>query len=243
VNKLNFGNNVASIGYKSFAYLSTLPEVTIPENVTSIGIYAFYNCNNLEKVYYNAINASYDGVYYRSSDDSLIGYSMFEKCDNITNLTLGNNVKYIGDDIFANLNGITEITLPESLKSIGMFAFANNNNLQTIHYNAIDCATDEIFVNVNNKTYIGVPFKGTGVTNIEIGNKVGILNECIFGFCNIETITIPSNVRYITPKDDVFSGSFYGCTNLKEILIQKPEGSISGAPWSNVSGITVKWNQ
>jgi hypothetical protein len=235
--EINIPDSVNIIGNYAFSYCESLKSITIPENVTSIGIYAFYNCNNLAKVYYNAIEASYDGIKYDSANNGLFRYALFENCNNITSIILGNKVKKIGNGIFGNLPNITEITLPESLKSIGMFAFYDDSNLQTIYYNAIDCSSDGIFMNINNVKACLFPYQNSGVTNIIIGDKVETLDRYIFGRCKIENITIPANVKKIR------DNAFYNCTNLKEILIQNPEDSISGAPWSNVSGITVKWNQ
>jgi hypothetical protein len=243
VTSLKIGKGVTSIGYESFGYLSTLTEVTIPENVKSIELYAFSYCTSLKTVYYNAIEADYYGVTYNYNTKQFIGYPMFYKCQKITSIIIGDKVKKIGDYIFSNLPSITEITLPESLEIIGMWAVAYDTSLQTIYYNSINCSTDGIFWSIDGMNGTGVPFQGTISKNIIIGDKVEKLNEYLFGYCNMETITIPSNVNYISVDDDYYYGTFDDCANLKEILIKKPEGSISGAPWSNVSGITVKWNQ
>jgi hypothetical protein len=55
-------------------------------------------------------------------------------------------------------------------------------------------------------------------------------------FCeSISTIEIPNTVTYIG------DGAFYGCRLLKKIIVHKPEGSISGAPWGAFSSTEVIW--
>lgn len=207
--KVNIGSRVEKIPIGAFGGLQTVENIKLPDSVKEVESCAFFNSSG------------------------------------IRNLDLGNGLEKIGNEAFKNLK-ITELTLPESLKSIGAWAFYGCNDIGTLYYNAIDCSTDEVIINgasyypfqSNDKEDVSDCFN---IENIYIGNKVKSLDEDIFRKCNITTITIPSNVEYIAPAKDGSGGTFCNCMFLKEIIVKKPENSIEGAPWSNVSGINVRW--
>lgn len=206
---VNIGNRVEKIPKGAFGGLQTVENIKLPDNVKEVESYAFFNASG------------------------------------IRNLDLGNGLEKIGNEAFTTLK-ITELTLPESLKSIGAWAFYGCNDIGTLYYNAIDCSTDEAITSdasyypfqANDKPDVSDCFN---IENIYLGNKVKRLDEDIFRKCNITTITIPSSVEYIASSTDNSSGAFCNCRFLKEIIVKKPENSIEGAPWSNVSGINVRW--
>ena len=51
---VTIGENVTSIGIWAFSGCTSLTEITIPKKVTSIENLAFYGCSNLTKVYSKA---------------------------------------------------------------------------------------------------------------------------------------------------------------------------------------------
>ncbi len=94
---------------------------------------------------------------------------------------------------------------------------------------------------------IAVDAKKYNIDNIIIGPKVEFIDSDMFRKCRIQSVTIPSNVQYVAYErgDDqnqsTGGAAFENCSFLKEIIVKKPENSLIGAPWSNVDGITVKW--
>ena len=114
----------------------------------------------------------------------------------------------------------------------------------------------------NNAEFISSPTKFTFKSNIKsmsipsgitaIDNQVfqnaaaldsinlpeGLLSIGAFCFAacvSLQKITIPSSVT------EVGQNSFNGCTVLETITINKPEGSITGAPWGAPSTTQVVW--
>ena len=96
------------------AFPKCLSEVTytIPNTVTSIGILAFFGCDNLTDI---AI----------SSGVTNIGNGAFAECASLTNITLPNNVASIGMYAFNGCASLESINMPANLTSIGEEAFGN----------------------------------------------------------------------------------------------------------------------
>ena len=59
----------------------------------------------------------------------------FRNCDQLVNVTIGNNVTSIGDYAFAYCNALENITIGTDVTNIGEFAFNRCNSLTSITYN------------------------------------------------------------------------------------------------------------
>ena len=114
---------VTSIGDYAFENCDNLTSITIPGNVESIGEDAFYNCDNLTDV------TLQDGV-------KSIGRSAFIWCNNLTNIVLPNSVTSIGYFAFKDCTSLTSIKIPSSVTSMDSKAFYNCSSLETI---SLDC--------------------------------------------------------------------------------------------------------
>ena len=91
----------------------------IPNSVTSIGDYAFYECSGLTSV---AIPNSVTSI----------GECAFVRCSGLTSVTIGNSVTSIGERAFLECSGLTSITIPNSVTSIGDCAFYECSGLTSI---------------------------------------------------------------------------------------------------------------
>lgn len=129
-----FSNNVTSIHQYAFYGCKSLPSLSIPSSVTSIGENAFSGCDELTTIYISDLsswcNIDFDGrVFY----NPLKGEPhLFLNGQEITNLSIPNDVKYIKKYAFFGNKSITSLTIPSSVLTIGDAAFANCNSLLTI---------------------------------------------------------------------------------------------------------------
>ena len=111
ITSVTFGTNLRSIGTSAFSG-ANLGNLVIPGNVKVIGILAFYQ-------------ATITSLKIEEGVETINGLA-FQFNKNISLLTLPNSVTYIGDGAFAQWNVLTNLTLGNGLKSIGEFSFFNN---------------------------------------------------------------------------------------------------------------------
>ena len=93
---------------------------TIPNNVTSIGDTAFFECTGLTSITI-------------PSSVTSIGNSAFSGCTGLTSITIPSSVTRIGRSTFYECTGLTSIMIPSSVTSIDSWAFGGWTSNQTIN--------------------------------------------------------------------------------------------------------------
>ena len=92
--EIELPNNLETLGHRSFSEISYISEIVIPENLISIGDSVFYGCENLKKVYYNAIDC----------DSIIMEIGPFYNCYVIgVDVIIGKQVKTLPDRLFRGM--------------------------------------------------------------------------------------------------------------------------------------------
>jgi len=104
------GYPVVSLGEYAFYECDSIERIVIPDSVTSIGNRAFYGCDNLKE-----INIP-DGV-------TRIGWGTFYDCKNLRQIQMSENITEIQAFAFCNCISLKELYLPISVVSIASGAF------------------------------------------------------------------------------------------------------------------------
>ena len=112
-------DSVTSIGNFIFYNCSSLTSITIPDSVTSIGNFAFYNCSSLTSITIPDSVAS-------------IGNSAFYNCSSLTNIKLPDVIDIISGNTFRDCSSLLNIIIPDSVTAIKECAFYNCSNLTSI---------------------------------------------------------------------------------------------------------------
>ena len=124
-------DTVTEIGDFAFFEWNNLEKVTMSSNITSIGEFAFYGCSSLTNI---------------TIPDSVtsIGDIAFESCSSLTNITIPEGVTSIGYKAFESCSSLTNITIPGSVTSIENYAFSSCSSLTNITYNGTQSQWNKI---------------------------------------------------------------------------------------------------
>jgi hypothetical protein len=118
VTNLVIPNSITTIGEYAFYDCSSLTSVTIPNSVTTIGEHAFYNCSNLTSI---TIGNSITHIGYRAFCHT-----------GLTSFTIPDSVTSIGADAFSECYDLTSIIIPNSVTSIHYLSYCTNLKSLTI---------------------------------------------------------------------------------------------------------------
>ena len=220
--KLTIGNNITKIGGYAFYHCSSLTSITIPDSVTSIGEYAFQGCSSLTTFY---------GKLASSDNRCLIIDGVLESFApaGLTSYTIPDSVTSIGEAAFRGCSSLTSITITDSVTSIGNSAFSGCTGELIINSKIIE--TDYTY---NNYPGYGGWLDGSNFTKLTIGNNITKIGEYAFASCSsLTSVTIPDSVTSIG--DDVF----YGCDSLTSVTIPDSVTSIGSNAFRDCSCLTI----
>ena len=130
-------DNVTSIGDYAFSGCSDLISVSIPNSVTSIGDYAFEWCSGLTKVIVSDIAAWCDIAFGGGSSNPLrYAHHLYsDESTEITDLVIPEGVTSISDEAFVSCSGLTSVNIPNSVVIIEDDAFFQCSNLTSVTVN------------------------------------------------------------------------------------------------------------
>ena len=221
---ITLGGQVGKIPEFMFASLP-LTSITIPATVTEIGNDAFTDCKSLSSVVfeestapitvgYNTVGddeglfvespltsvALYREIEYTFPGPDAVNEGLFGGKENLTNVTINDNVKTISPYMFANsaitvldLKSVETIgnaalmgadfetlTIPASVNSIGDYAFANCESLKNLTFEA---NTKELTIGFQPGTDEHGPFYQSPLENVVVNRGIA-LTEAYFKACD-----------------------------------------------------------
>jgi sugar lactone lactonase YvrE len=183
--------NVTAIGNRAF-YENALTSITIPEGITTIGQYAFYDCEGLSSVSFPA-------------SLTRIGDNAFQYCDGISTISFppSSLLTTIGNYAFNYCQGLSSVSFPASLTTIGNYVFQLCSKLSTILFPPSSLLTT-IGEYAFGNCYVLSP--------ISLPSSLTTISEGAFFFCTgLTTISFPSSLTTIG------NDAFNGCTGLSTI--------------------------
>ena len=185
---------VTSIGSFAFYECDGLTSVTIPNSVTSIGSSAFYYCHRMTSV---TIPISVTSI----------GSSAFKNCRSLTSVTIPNSVTSIDESAFQGCNSLTSVTIPDNVTSIGKSVFSGCSSLTSVTI-------------PDNVTSIGeyAFYDCSGLTSVIIGIGVLSIGSEAFSETNLKktiwlTNTPPSGYKNVSSEVNYVSNDQFNINN------------------------------
>lgn len=211
--------NVISIGEYAFAYTQSLYSVTVPSTVTDPLGKAVFKASNLEDIVIE------DGVTFSTP------YEMFAYCYKLRSVRFPENVVTYFDATFCQNTMQEEVTVPESITSLENNIFTNMKSLRRMTFNATDCKA------------IGTPFTSSSSELpqgfvLEIGSKVNILvgpESSRLGFSEIADRASEIVFKGENDRIEIEEGALDGAI--------KPLDGMSGAFYVDKQGILYKLDE
>ena len=129
------GNKTYLLGFNGNTYSSA---TDIPNDITNIYDYAFYNNKSLTSVVIpNNIKGIGKYAFYGANIESIeipesiteIGGDAFHSCSRLSSVTLNNGLKTINGQAFDGCSKLQTIIIPNTVTTIGIYTFASCPNL------------------------------------------------------------------------------------------------------------------
>ncbi len=190
-------------------YCQYIAVINLPDSLTSIGAWAFYQCSSLTTL---------------DLPDSLtsIEYAAFQRCSSLTTLDLPDSLTSIGGSAFFGCSSLTELDLPDSLTSIGELTFYDCTSLAIINWPERLTSIEE------------GAFSGCGsLRTLDLPDSlISIEKSAFFGCGSLTTINWPDSLTSIG------YAAFQGCSSLTELDLPDSLTSIGERAFEYCSSLT-----
>ncbi len=212
-NPLNGGANLHLNG-------KLLTSLAIPDDVTEIKQYAFYNCLSIDTIDFGNVTSIGNSAFYNCynlageliipNSVTVIDYSAFANhpySNGLTSIVFGDGITELKGGTFARCNNIKEITFGKNIERI------EKNTFENWSYSSLTFNSDTVKDWFRNSEW---------VTEVHFGGNVKAITEGAFANCNIDSVHITTGITSIG--DYAFSWN----KNLRKLTVA-PENSVYNA--------------
>ena len=244
---------IAAPGAKPTQFSSSgttyLTSITIPDQITEIGDYAFYGNPTLKTVNFHAgitrigMGAFYETLLTRVSipnPECEIGNSCFSNSQ-VSSITLPQGMKKLGRHVFFYCINLTSLTLPEGMEEIGMMCFSSCNlttvNLPSTMVKLDSCALQSnpfTSINLKNVKFIGHQAFSmcSNLTSVTSNGKLEEIEGAAFTRCPLTTAYLPEGLLTIN------MNAYFRCTSMNSFTIPTTVTTITGNPCVGATSLT-----
>lgn len=252
---INFPAKLTSVGDNAFSLCSKMELDNLPNSLLHVGQSAFcyvpLQALKLDrKVEIGAgafSNTPITEIEMATPCDSILG-GTFSDCPNLTKITIGEGLKYIGDKAFAN-SPVKEANLPSTLRDISSTAFTGYssycpfvNDIQPenhiryigkVAYQCVDKNLEEYTIKDGTVTLADNLFENWqgNATTFHIPASVEQIGSRVFAGTQIKTLPEMPGLKRIGDE------AFYQCKNLKKVTIPETVEYIGGGAFYGCSNI------
>ena len=191
---VTFDDDIKSIGEEAFS-CTAFTEFNIPDTVESVGKMCFRECEKLKKVTLSK------GI--KCNGDKTILSGVFSGCISLEEITIPQNINYIGDDMFSACDKLTTVNIENKNTDIGSRAFAGCVSIKDFEFSKGSIGKEAFW-------------DCTGFENIDISNTTALEDRAFMNCTNLKNVTASSNLKKIGVE------AFEGCGKMPQFII--PDG-------------------
>lgn len=212
----------------AFAECKNYKTVKLPVTMSRVGDYMFMNNEIIESA-------------ELPTDISYLGYKSFFGSSSLKNISLPDGVTKIFDHTFAD-SGLESVTFSEKLDTIGEAAFQNCHltsiDLEHVKYIGAEAFFENSIQGELNLSRLDTIHAssfsgnfGTECLDIKFSERLKIIEDGAFGWCNVKGISLPEGLERIG------NSSFQNCHNLESVTIPESlffigEDAFRDTPWA-----------
>ena len=236
------------------SYKNSITSLVVESGVTTIGNYAFYNCNQLVTASLpDSVTTLYTAAFRNCTALTNVNLpanlgnwglsdNVFNGCTSLTQITIPSKVKYIQGYAFLNCSALTSVSIPEGVTSIGNSAFKGCSSLteltlpgsvNTISTSAFaDCsALTEIVIPDGVEELLGTAFQNcASLARVSFGSGTKYIRGSTFKGC-----TSLVEIRFPVSISSLGASAFEGCTGLKRIYFHGNPPTINDTAFTGVN--------
>lgn len=251
--KLNFPAKLTSVGDNAFRSCLSLELDNLPNSLLYVGREAFCDVplkalkldRKVEMGAGAFSNTPITEIEMTTPCDS-IREGTFRDCPNLTKITLGEGLKYIGYSAFSN-SPVKEANLPSTLRDISSYAFLGYssycpfiNDIQPenhiryigkVAYQCVDRDLEEYTIKDGTVTLADELFESSQGNAFHIPASVEQIGNRAFAYTQIKALPEMLGLKRIGGE------AFYGCKNLKKLTIPETVEYIGGGAFYGCSNI------
>ena len=155
-----------------------------------------------------------------------IAAEALKSCTSITEVTIPDSVKYIGDLAFYDCDNLKTITIADSVETIGVGAFRGCDVLNNVKLPAsLTVVSEQLF------------WECPSLSKITFGAKTAVIGTGAFYNCDALTaIVIPSTVT------EIQEAAFAGCDKLVSVTVPASVTKVANTAFANIAAEEVTFN-
>lgn len=251
LNEVIFPTTTVSLGQSAFRNCPISGEISI--NASSIGLYCFQDCQQLETVNINGSSC-------------FIDEQAFYGCSNLTTLNISGTLNSIGNSAFYGCSNLTGLLQLGNVTSIGTHAF-DGCNITDLSIGSVDTIGDYAFYNNANMagnisltaTTVGAYafYNCSSLNSLSLGSNIRTIGDLAFYGCSKMTgiLSIPTTLTSIgqsafrncskltgTPNfanvSNIGNYAFQACTGLTGVTLGTGVRTVGQLAFYGCSGIT-----
>lgn len=236
-----------------------LIRLTLPDSVTSIDSYAFYNNDNMEEIVLSqSLRAIADHTFghcsalkYVSVPEGVVSIDSkaFAECTSLESVDLPESLRTIGESAFVFCPMLRSVAMPKGVTDISDSAFQNCAALESLELpDRLKSIGSQAFYNCASLKEIVLPesllslgsavfYNCNSLEKVVLAGSISVLEGSLFDSCSaLKRVVIPNGVTTI---DDY---AFSHCSALESVQIPKSMTDISTKAFlecSHLTGLTI----